>query len=138
MVRRLTLKFQIRAHHLLCMEGFQGYGYDRKFTENLKGIIEILKGNPSVQVTVVNEVDEICRMCPNKSKCEEDENLKAKDERLIKHLNLTVKETRAYHEMRSLIKKIDFKTLEKICGNCQWIKKCKFYTKKRLYHRMHQ
>lgn len=130
-MKRLTPKFQIRAHHLLCLEGFQGYGYNREFTENLKSIIEILKGDPRVQVTVVNEVDEICRMCPNKSKCEGDENLKAKDEKLIKHLNLNVKETRNYHEMRSLIKGIDFKVLEEICGNCQWIKKCKFYTKKR-------
>ncbi|KUK01664.1 MAG: Uncharacterized protein XD44_0251 [Methanobacteriaceae archaeon 41_258] len=137
MVKRLTPK--IRAHHLLCIEGFQGYGYDKKFTENLKDIIKTLKEDPNIQVTLVNEVDEICRMCPNKSKCEGDENLKAKDERLIKHLNLNVKETKQYHELHSLIENIDFKILEEICGNCQWIKKCKFYTKKRiLYNRIHQ
>ncbi|HIH61113.1 MAG TPA: DUF1284 domain-containing protein, partial [Methanobacteriales archaeon] len=102
-------------------------------------IIKTLKEDPNIQVTLVNEVDEICRMCPNKSKCEGDENLKAKDERLIKHLNLNVKETKQYHELHSLIENIDFKILEEICGNCQWIKKCKFYTKKRiLYNRIHQ
>ena len=29
---------RIRAHHLLCMQGFQGYGYNKTFTENMTHI----------------------------------------------------------------------------------------------------
>jgi len=135
MVKKLTSKqdgdcpeLQIRAHHLLCMEGFQGYGYDKIFTENLRNIIRILKEYPGIPVTIISETDEICKMCPNKSKCDGDENLKAKDQRLIRHLNLNMRETRCYNELRSLIyEKINFKILDEICGACQWINKCKFY-----------
>jgi len=83
----------------------------------------------------VNEVDEICRMCPNKSKCEEDENLKAKDERLIKHLNLNVKETRQYHELHSLIENISWRKSVAIANG---LKNANFTLKKVLYNRIHQ
>ena len=30
------MKLVLRGHHLLCLKGFQGYGYDDDFVENMK------------------------------------------------------------------------------------------------------
>ena len=35
----------IRAHHFLCMQGFQGYGYSEDFIRNMAGIIEYIREN---------------------------------------------------------------------------------------------
>ncbi|WP_263641218.1 hypothetical protein [Methanobrevibacter arboriphilus] len=33
----------LRGHHLLCLQGYQGYGYDDNFKKNIETIISILK-----------------------------------------------------------------------------------------------
>lgn len=54
----------IRGHHLLCMQHFQGYGYDERFVANLGRIIQELRENPASPVLLTDTADEICRACP--------------------------------------------------------------------------
>lgn len=83
-------KIKLRGHHLLCIQGYQGYGYDKIFEKNLDKIFKLIKDDlkikksisktnekPSsnyleskhnkskIQIKLVLEEDEICLCCPN-------------------------------------------------------------------------
>ncbi|HII92208.1 MAG TPA: DUF1284 domain-containing protein, partial [Methanosarcina sp.] len=38
---------KIRAHHLCCIQGFQGYGYSPVFVANMRAVISDIKAFPS-------------------------------------------------------------------------------------------
>lgn len=55
---------RLRGHHLLCLQGFQGHGYDEEFTRNMEAIYNIvMKHNESIRI--VSSMDDICKCCPN-------------------------------------------------------------------------
>lgn len=56
---------KLRAHHLLCMQGFQGYGYSEEFTKNMKVVIDALKNDAGIKIQIVDCCDDICACCPN-------------------------------------------------------------------------
>ena len=56
----------LRGHHLLCLQGYQGYGYDDNFKKNMENIINILKNEDSnVKVVLTESPDVLCEFCPN-------------------------------------------------------------------------
>ena len=57
---------KIRAHHLLCMQGFQGYGYSEEFSQNMSKIIQKLKSHPEQKIEITADLDIICKSCPQK------------------------------------------------------------------------
>ena len=46
----------LRGHHLLCIQGYQGYGYSEKFTDNMDNIIEDL-----IKEGFLNKEQTICK-----------------------------------------------------------------------------
>lgn len=56
---------RIRAHHLLCIPGFQGYGYSSDFIIHMEKIISFLKSNPNADLQIVDNTDELCSRCPH-------------------------------------------------------------------------
>jgi hypothetical protein len=56
-------KLKLRPHHALCIQFFIGKGYSAEFTENMYNIIEKLKFNPDITVTMGADV--LCSKCPN-------------------------------------------------------------------------
>ena len=127
------MKLILRGHHLLCLKGFQGYGYDENFVENM---IEVNKNRKldSTTVSLTDESDDLCIHCPNltndmcKSK-ERDEIIKQMDDEVLKKLD----SSKEYNSVK-LFETIDeiFNTQEsvsKICLNCMWHEKCLFYQK---------
>jgi len=54
----------IRAHHLLCVQGFQGYGYSPDFEQHMGSVVTFLNLNPSFKLQIVARTDEICSHCP--------------------------------------------------------------------------
>ncbi len=125
------MKLLLRAHHLLCLKGFQGYGYDENFTQNMTQVNLNRKLNDTT-VTLTNTPDDICSHCPNLKNniCENDiqnENIIKMDNEVLKKLN----QSEEYNSVE-LFEKIDsiFKTKEsvsEICFNCMWHEKCLFY-----------
>ena len=69
------MKLKLRGHHLLCLQGFQGYGYDEDFVENMCEINRLRKLEDT-SIKVVNSPDDICKACPNlvDNKCIDDKN----------------------------------------------------------------
>lgn len=129
---------KIRAHHLLCMQGFQGYGYSEDFSKNMAEIIEILQNFPEHEIEIVAGTDSICTCCPYNinGKCQESHGANDKiismDRKVLEKLDIfpgsvfkaeeilkiTNKKLKTYHDVKE------------ICGDCRWGEKCLWYLKK--------
>ena len=127
------MKLVLRGHHLLCLKGFQGYGYDDDFVKNMTHINTIRKENTTT-ISLADTCDDICKACPklNGTLCEnENQNRKIveMDNEVLKNLDIT-KEYDAF-ELFEIVDSI-FDTKESvsgICSNCMWHEKCLFYQK---------
>ena len=58
------MKLILRGHHLLCLKGFQGYGYDENFTKNMIDVNSKRKME-NTTITLTNSPDDVCKACPN-------------------------------------------------------------------------
>jgi len=54
----------VRGHHLLCILGFRGRGYDQRFVQNMSRLVATIRENPHVIVVVGDHCDDICSACP--------------------------------------------------------------------------
>ena len=127
------MKLVLRGHHLLCLKGFQGYGYSEEFTENMTEVNEKRK-SANTTITLTNSPDDICKACPNlkDNLCEnqkQDNNIVYMDEKVLKKLD-----AKKEYNALELFGEIDsiFNTREsvsEICFNCMWHDKCLFYQK---------
>lgn len=124
------MKLILRGHHLLCLQGFQGYGYDDEFVENMIKINELRK-NPDTTVKVVNTSDDICKKCPNlkDNVCESNEKnreIVSMDDEVISKLpeNEEFDSVFLFDFIKDTFNSIE--SLDNICRNCRWWEKCKF------------
>ena len=54
---------RIRAHNLLCIQGFVGEGYSPEFVASMTRVVDSLE--PETGVEVVAAPDVLCEACPN-------------------------------------------------------------------------
>lgn len=124
---------KIRAHHLLCTRNFVGEGYSDDFSINMHEIIKKLENDP--QVKLIQELDDICKYCPENlgQKCESDEKVKSYDEKVLKILGLSKDEIYSWFDINKLAYDIIFSKdrREEICRDCQWNELCKEVEAKR-------
>lgn len=127
------MKLVLRGHHLLCLKGFQGYGYDEDFTKNMTEV-NYKRKQPNTTISLVSSPDDICSACPNlkDNLCED----KKQNQIIIDMDNEVLKKIDATkdYDSRELFEKIDEifstkKSVDKICLNCMWHEKCLFYQK---------
>ena len=127
------MKLVLRGHHLLCLQGFQGYGYDEDFVKNMDEINQARKLDDTT-ISITNEADDICKACPNlkNNLCENN----AQNERIISMDNEVLSKLNPVREYNSadLFKKVEniFNSKEKvnkICSKCKWHEECLFYQK---------
>jgi uncharacterized protein len=127
---------KIRAHHLLCMQGYQGYGYDRKFEAGMSAVLDMINRKPDINIMTAAGNDIICGHCPHGSEncCrrgyDSDSKMKDMDKMILEMLKL--KENRIYRADRlfSLVKS-RFQTIldiKGICDYCEWRDKCLWFT----------
>lgn len=136
---------QLRAHHLLCLQGYQGYGYDEKFKENLEKILTSLKNDKNIQITLTDSKDDICNCCPhlNNEKCisgldlektpanyekisESNNKIVEMDSKILNKANLEKNKKYSYKELINKINDVFstyFKAKE-ICNDCEWENEC--------------
>lgn len=127
------MKLVLRGHHLLCLQGFQGFGYDEDFVKNMDEINQARKLDDTT-ISITNEADDICKACPNlkNNLCEN----YAQNERIISMDNEVLSKLNPVREYNSadLFKKVEntFNSKEKvnnICSKCMWHEECLFYQK---------
>lgn len=121
---------KIRAHHLLCMQGFQGHGYSKDFVINMSQVIKNLK-SPNREIEIIAECDAICLPCPHKKDgvCRKNPDspteIKNIDMKVLKKLDLRKGGKIKAKDILTIIKtKLKVNDIEDICGNCQWKEKC--------------
>ncbi|MEW6042512.1 MAG: DUF1284 domain-containing protein [Elusimicrobiota bacterium] len=126
---------RIRAHHLLCMQGFQGYGYSRDFVDNMKRIIKEIDSNPDLTVELTNGGDSICEYCPHfidtccKSAPNADARVNKMDNVVLKTINISSGTVGKITDFFSIVNN-KFQTLsgtKKVCRTCTWKKECLWY-----------
>lgn len=138
----MAIPLKIRAHHLLCLQGFQGYGYNNAFVDHLQGIVAKLKTDPELLVEVVTACDAICAGCPHcqEAECRKDDGAAHRVETLdLAILKSTGIKPNHIAKAAHLLAQINttFQTRSqraKICGDCQWIPICTWYLGSRPHY----
>jgi hypothetical protein len=62
----MTGAVRLRGHHLGCVQGFTGHGYDGPFTARLATIAGALRADPTVRIVLADGVDDVCEACPHR------------------------------------------------------------------------
>lgn len=124
---------KIRAHHLCCIQGFQGYGYSPAFVANMMAVISDIDAFPSRPIKLVSECDAICISCPGKKECSAQQSVlthRIRNMDLVVMEKLNIKEgtvmsaDEAFRLVSSLNNASD---IEDVCGACKWRQKCLWY-----------
>ncbi len=130
---------RVRAHHILCMQGFQGLGYSKEFTRNMTQITEKIRNNPSFFIKIVIGADSICKHCPHLSNgvCEmEMDSLKfisSMDVLVLENLNMEAGSVISSAQLKTLTGSLSPKIVKEICGDCSWRKDCLYFKEKCIY-----
>ena len=121
---------RLRAHHLLCILGFRGLGYDEKFIKKMESVIQRIKEHPDLGIEIIKECDNICAACPFNVEgfCRNEvvggeEAVRGKDQVVVERLELKKRKKYSLKEILNLIKKkIKRDDLSVICKDCPWLK----------------
>ena len=54
----------LRGHHLLCILGFRGLGYDEAFVANMTRVVGLIRKKPETVFTLTDSADILCATCP--------------------------------------------------------------------------
>ncbi len=117
---------EIRGHHFLCMLGFRRLGYDEKFVKNMDEIIRKLNNEQDMLIKVVDNVDNICAMCPNNvdGECKIENypgSVREKDRAILEVLGIEVGEILSYKKIINRIReKMTEEKMRDICRDCEW------------------
>jgi len=93
--------------------------------ENMQGIVDRIRENPSVKIWVVNGVDDICVECPHnvENRCSKPgRNVEEFDREIVRRVGI---DTGRKVELKSLLdlveKRIQPEELRAICKGCEWL-----------------
>ena len=113
----------LRPHHLLCTQGFEGKGYDGRFTANMTEITDRLRRDPDTRVRIVFSTDDICAACPNKIRdgvCRDDDKVLSYDKMVLERFGVGEKDYEYVALIAEIDKMITPEIMDEICGSCRW------------------
>ncbi|MBE3556730.1 MAG: DUF1284 domain-containing protein [Firmicutes bacterium] len=117
---------KLRAHHLLCTQGFVGMGYSDAFTRNMADVVARMDAGEAIEV--VDLCDDICAACPHRkgTACgasdHAEADIQALDARARAQLGFAVGEVVDVSLIhRSLRQRPVAQKLPEICVGCQWL-----------------
>lgn len=128
---------RIRAHHLLCIQGYQGHGYNKEFEKNMDKIVKQLESFPEQELEIIAECDDICFRCPHNvdELCRADTNphmrVNDMDMFVLEKLDLKEETIDSAQNLFNLVnEKLDNFDVQQICGSCSWKLKCLWFKEK--------
>lgn len=117
----------LRGHHLICLQFFQGEGYDEAFIKNLK---ELLNKIEQEGIKITKGSDEVCKSCPHlkNNKCEYNQNsdkkVKEQDEIALKLLNIEESKLLKWDDIKQKLPEVFSEWYKRCCSDCDWLKVC--------------
>jgi len=128
-------RLKIRGHHLLCIQGFQGYGYSPDFVANMAQIVESLNSRPDTEIEMVAECDDICSACPHRQgrhchkRADSPQAVTNHDRRVLGKLGLEVGWWGTAQEVFALAsaRLSSLAEAREVCGKCGWQEQCLWF-----------
>lgn len=120
----ITEPVPLRAHHWLCLPGYEGKGYNQTHANNWDFLSQLFTLRPETKVQVVKNEDTLCLRCPN-SKSEKgtciEKYVKKLDDAVMNILKLTEGGIYVYGEKLEQLRSIlTSQKHAEICGDCEW------------------
>lgn len=119
----------LRGHHLLCVQGFRGMGYNDRFVVKMNEIVNELRDEElDFPITVVAGFDNACMACPNRGDrvCEasigSQKHVLSMDMKVINQLGLIVGKKYLKSKLLELVAtKVKPDDLDFLCKGCSWL-----------------
>lgn len=113
----------LRPHHLLCTQSYEGRGYSPEFVTNMDHITDQLRNSENTRIRLTLGTDDLCRFCPNKlaeNLCNSEEHIRLLDQRVMDTFRL--KETDySYQNLIQMLRGLATpQMIQNICGDCSW------------------
>lgn len=93
--------------------------------ENMRGIVDGIRKNPSIEIEVVDGVDDICSACPHnvENRCNKPgSTVEQLDREIVDRLEIDIgRRIEAKILLRLVEKKIRPEELSEICKGCEWL-----------------
>ena len=124
----LAHSLEIRAHHLLCLLGFRGLGYNLEFVETMGRVAQELHRQSTFPITFLAECDVICASCPHnkgnqcRKRTNSESKMRAKDLEVLQKLGFEVgARVPAVEVWQRLKERLTSQDILKICRHCEWL-----------------
>lgn len=118
---------RLRAHNLLCLQGWEGMGYSPAFTANMDTIHAHLFTHPESEVTLIVGADSLCSACPllEDQVCHHDRHdggwISQHDLRTLTHTGLVAGETYPWQTIeRAIADAFTGADIATFCARCRW------------------
>lgn len=123
----------LRPHHGLCIRHFVGYGYDEKFTLNMRKIVDALNRDSAQEIILQSSADILCSACPhnNEGLCTSITKVESYDTQCLSLCNLQEGQCLCWQDFQQIItdKLILNSSWKLICKGCNWLSLCEEISK---------
>jgi hypothetical protein len=119
---------KLRGHHLICLHFFKGEGYNAKFVENLREILERTEKGEEIEVHA--GPDDICRQCPYLQnhvcvyKADSELEIREMDTTATELLGIENNDTVSWFYIKKKIPAIFYVWSSRYCRECDWRRAC--------------
>ena len=118
---------RLRAHNLLCIQGYVGKGYSPAFVANMDRVVASLADD--TEVTVLDAPDALCEACPNLTGAGcalhgpgTEAGIVHQDRDVLRRLGLEAGARATWGEIvRRIAARVAPDDLDDICGRCPWL-----------------
>ena len=121
---------RLRGHHLLCVWGFRGLGYNLEFVQNLWDVVGLLEATRERdgEIEIVEGPDDICRACPHlfgvrcrRGGLVREDKIKAQDAWALIAVDL-LPGRHSWKEVTARVAtQVPPERLGQLCGECVWL-----------------
>ncbi|MBE3585486.1 DUF1284 domain-containing protein [Desulfofundulus thermocisternus] len=118
----------LRGHHLICLQFYRGEGYDKRFVENLEGVLMRAEGGE--EILVVSGPDDICRSCPTLRDKEcvswpgADAEIRQMDAQAMGYLGVKTGSKVRWQDIKARVMAVSREWLASFCKGCGWEEVC--------------
>jgi hypothetical protein len=125
----VTRPIPLRAHQVLCLQGFRGLGYSAAFVEEMAAVQATLRADPARLVRLAAEPDVLCAACPNlrEAGCslggpDHEAHMRRHDRAVLAVLGVREGQVLAWAEVLDRVRRsVRGADLPALCTSCPWL-----------------